>query len=137
MNSIYLRSLRIFGSLPMVDLEKGKIRLENRSEIHSPSIDESVPSSVGDGSRERRNSFEDRELGIQLTFDRREYSDEKGEKLTSVLLRDFRHFLILFCNSVLLESAFPPWFQSSSRIDLENGKIQFKKEKRSSLTIDR
>ena len=79
-NFIYLRSLRIFGSLPMVDLEKEKLHLEReRSEIHSPLFDESVPIIVDDGSRERRHSFGDREQGIQLAFDRREYSDQRGE----------------------------------------------------------
>ena len=49
----------------MVDLEKEKLHLEReRSEIHSPLFDESVPIIVDDGPRERRDSFGDREQEI-------------------------------------------------------------------------
>ena len=71
MNFIYLRSPRIFGSLSMIDLEKGKTSSRKRSEIHSTSIDKSVPIIVDDGSRERRDSFGEREQGIQLTLSTR------------------------------------------------------------------
>jgi hypothetical protein len=55
----------------MIDLEKGKTSSGKRSEIHSTSIDKSVPIIVDDGSRERRDSFGEREQGIQLTLSTR------------------------------------------------------------------
>ena len=64
----------------MVDLEKKKLHLErDKSEIHAPLFDKNVPIIVADGSRERRDSFGDRGQDIQLTFDRGEYFDQRGE----------------------------------------------------------